>query len=188
MSINKIGPIQKKIMLVLLGGVALGLSNSPRQYFYTFKKIKKDWNNIKESNFKRSISRLSQKKLIKEVKKSDGSFELFLTKEGRKEVSRFVLFDNSIDLKKPKKWDKKWRIVIFDIPEVDRVFRDILRRHLIALEFYKLQQSVFVSPYPFEKQIINLAKIYSATHYVRVITAVAIDSERNLKKHFFGKK
>lgn len=188
MSTTRLGPTQKKILLVLLGGVALGLSNSPRQYFYTFRKIKRDWNNIKESNFKRSISKLSQNKLIEERRMADGSFQLILTKDGRKEVSRFVLFGNALDLKKPKKWDRKWRIVIFDIPETDRIFRDILRRHLFTLEFYKLQQSVFISPHPFEKQIISLAKIYSATPFVRVITATKIDNENEIKKHFFGKK
>lgn len=185
MSSYRIGPVQKKIMLTVLGGVALGLSNSPSQYFHTFSKIQKDWREIDGSNFKRSIKRLSQNKLIEEKKMRDGSFKLFLTKNGRREVSRFILFENTIDFKKPKKWDKRWRIVTFDIPEVDRVFRDILRRHLSTLEFYKLQQSVFVSPHPFEKQIISLAKIYSATPYVRVITAVSIDNESRLKKHFF---
>ncbi|MFZ2153904.1 MAG: hypothetical protein WAV16_01620 [Candidatus Moraniibacteriota bacterium] len=187
MSLHRLGPVQKKILLVLLGGVALGLAGSPRQYSYTFQKIKREWGNIKNSNFKRSVGKLSQKKLITETEKADGSFELALTKEGRKEVSRLVLFENTIDFKKPHEWDGKWRIVIFDIPEVDRVFRSILRQHLFALKFYKLQQSVFISPYPLEKQIITLAKIYRASSYVRVVTASKIDNEDKIKKHFKNK-
>lgn len=37
----KFGPVKKKILLVLLGGVALGLSGSPKQYFRTLKSNKK---------------------------------------------------------------------------------------------------------------------------------------------------
>ncbi|KKU53381.1 MAG: hypothetical protein UX75_C0041G0016, partial [Candidatus Moranbacteria bacterium GW2011_GWE2_47_10] len=36
----KFGPVQKKIMITLLGGVALGVSASPRQYFDTLRKIR----------------------------------------------------------------------------------------------------------------------------------------------------
>ena len=73
---------------------------------------------------------------------------------------------------------------MFDIPEKERAFRDILRAHLYRLEFYKLQQSVFVSPHPFEKAILDLVAVYAAEAHVRVITAIKIDNEAKLKKHF----
>jgi len=183
----KIGKNQKKIMLILLGGIALGTSGSSRQYFGTIKKIEKEWENINRRSFNKSIRGLSREKLIEEKRMPDGSFKLFLTKEGRIKATRLSLFGSTIDFKKPKKWDKKWRIVIFDIPEQDRIFRDILRRHLFDLEFYKLQQSVFVSPYPYEKSILKLVDLYSAEKYVRVITATMIDNDKRLKKHFFKK-
>ncbi|HBR71810.1 MAG TPA: PaaX family transcriptional regulator, partial [Candidatus Moranbacteria bacterium] len=44
----------------------------------------------------------------------------------------------------------------FDIPEKDRIFRGILREHLYELKFFRLQNSVFVSPHPFEKMILEL--------------------------------
>lgn len=183
----RLGKNQKKIMVVLLGGVALGLSGSPRKYFDTFNKIKKSWKNIDRRTFNNSIKRLSQEKLIEERRMSDGSFNLILTKKGKDEALKLSLMGDVINFRKPKTWDKKWRIVIFDIPEKDREFRDILRNHLFTLEFYKLQQSVFVSPYPYEKSILELASLYSAESYVRVITAIKIDNEFLLKEHFFKK-
>jgi DNA-binding transcriptional regulator PaaX len=181
----KFGPVQQKILLVLLGGVALGCSNSPRQYFRTFRKINKEWKKIDQRSFNRSIKRLSREKLVEEKVLSEGLFRLVLTKEGKQEASRLGLIGNVINFKKPKHWDGKWRIVIFDIPERDRKFRGILREHLYLLNFFKLQQSVFISPYPFEKQILELVSIYSANSYVRVITAVKIDNEAMIKSHFF---
>lgn len=184
----KIGKNQKKIMLILLGGLALGLSNSPRRYFDAFNKIKADWKNINRRNFVSSLHKLSRDKLIEEKKMPDGSFKLVLTKEGKVEAMKLNFMGNAINFKKPKKWDKKWRIVIFDIPEKDREFRDILRQHLYTLDFFKIQQSVFVSPYPYEKPIFELVDLYSAGSYVRVITATMIDNEGILKNHFFKKK
>ena len=181
----RIGAVNKKILLTLLGGVALGLSSNPGQYFRTFRKLKKEWRKINQQSFDRAFRRLSSEKLIDEQKMPDGSFKLVLTNEGKKVAKQLSFFGSSIDFKKPKKWDGKWRVVLFDIPEKDRIFRDILREHLRNLDFRKLQQSVFISPYPFEKAISELVGLYSAEPYVRVITATKIDNESRLKKYFF---
>ena len=183
----RIGKNQQKIMLVLLGGVALGCSSSPKKYFDTFGKIKSEWRGINRRSFNYSVRQLSREKLIEEERTSDGSFRLVLTEKGKEEALKLSLLGSVINFKKPKKWDKRWRVVIFDIPERDRLFRDVLRKHLFALEFYKLQQSVFVSPYPFEKPILELVGLYSAERYVRVITAVSMDNEEALKAYFFKK-
>jgi len=181
----KFGPVQKKILLALMGGVALGLAASPRGYYRTLRILKKDWQRISQQNFNRSIHRLSEEKLLEEKIFADGSFKLVLTDRGKKEATKLSLLGNSISFKKPKRWDGKWRVVLFDIPEKDRVFRDILRQHLKDLRFRKLQNSVFVSPYPFEKPILELVELYRASSYVRVITAFRIDNEDGLKRHFF---
>lgn len=163
----------------------MGLSSSPRQYLKTFRKIRKEWNKIDQRNFNRSVHRLSQEKLIEEKILPGGYFKLELTKKGKRQAKILSFLGSSIKFKKPKRWDGKWRIVIFDIPEKDRAFRDILREHLRALKFIKLQHSVFVSPYPYEKPIIKLVSLYLAISYVRVITATKIDNENKIKKHFF---
>lgn len=180
----RFGQTKKKILLALLGGVSLGLSSSPRQYFTNLRKIRKEWKKISQGNFDRSIKALSREKLIEERILPDGSFKLVLTDKGKKQAGKLDLVGNSINLKKPKKWDGKWRIVIFDIPEKDRDFRDILRNHLRELKFFKLQNSVFISPHPFEKMMLDLVHLYSAEPYVRVITAESIDNEDMLKRHF----
>lgn len=43
-------------------------------------------------------------------------------------------------------WDGKWRVIIFDVPEIDRDNRDYLRQKLISLGFGRLQKSVYISP------------------------------------------
>ena len=161
------------------------MSSSPRQYFRTFRQLRKEWQKINQQNFQRSFQKLSEEKLIEEQKLTDGSFKLILTKSGKQQARKMSLLSTSINFQKPKRWDEKWRIVLFDIPEKDRKFRNILREHLRALDFLKLQHSVFVSPCPFEKSILELVALYSAERYVRVIIATKIDNETKIKKHFF---
>ena len=45
-----------------------------------------------------------------------------------------------------KKWDKKWRIVSFDIEEVNSNLRKRFREKLKELGFGMLQESVFITP------------------------------------------
>ena len=52
---------------------------------------------------------------------------------------------------KPRTWDEKWRILIFDIPERRRIARDKIRVHLHASGFVRAQDSVWIYPYPCEE-------------------------------------
>ena len=44
-----------------------------------------------------------------------------------------------------ERWDGKWRIVMFDIPESNRILRNELRRSLKKFGFLGWQQSVWVT-------------------------------------------
>ena len=60
----------------------------------------------------------------------------------------------SLSLARPqrlKKWDKKWRVLIFDIPEKRRRVRDRVREFLRASGFVRIQDSAWVYPYPCEE-------------------------------------
>jgi len=182
----KLGPVQKKLILLLLGGFILGMETSSIRYYRRLKLLRKEWKKINQQNFTRSVRRLSSQRLVKEIVSPDGSFKLVLTEEGVRQARIQSLFGRTISFKNQKEWDKKWRIVIFDIPEKDRYFRDVLRLHLRGLKFYKLQQSVFVSPYPCEKQLLELISIYKVEAFVRVLTADWVDNQEKLQKRFFN--
>lgn len=162
---------------MLMGGVALGLTRSPRQYYKTLRALRRDWRRINQQSFNRSIKKLVGEKLLEKKSLQNGSFRLVLTPEGKHQAKVLKIMEECINFKKPERWDGKWRIVLFDIPERNRVFRDILRQHLKELDFYKLQHSVFISPYPYEKPILDLIRVYSAESFVRVITASKVDNE-----------
>lgn len=83
------------------------------------------------------------------------------------------------------KWDKKWRIIIFDIPEELHCARDVLRKKLISFGFYSLQKSVLVFPYSCEEELGDLCSKIGISDYVDVIIAEKIGfKEKEIKDHY----
>ncbi len=70
-------------------------------------------------------------------------------------------------IKKP--WDKKWRFVVFDIPQKNKTARDLIRRRLKEWDFKFFQRSVWFSPLPLTDKIRQLDKQIDDTNYLGVI-------------------
>ena len=86
--------------------------------------------------------------------------------------------------RKPTKWDRKWRILMFDIPENKHAVRDRLRRTLSTMGFVQLQKSVWIFPYDCE-DIVSLLKadLRMGTEMLYII-AESIEDEEYLLNHF----
>ncbi len=128
-----------------------------------------------------AISRLKKRGLI-EFQNKNGKNFVRLTPKGEEELLKYQL--QEITIKKPKKWDKKWRLVIFDIKEEKRIVRTLLRRELINLGFLKLQNSVWVYPYDCEEAAIMLKAYFRLGKDVLYITAERIENDKWLKQEF----
>lgn len=176
------GDTQRKILLILLSGIALGLSGSPKRYFKILDLTIKEWGEINKQSLRRSINALYKEKLVSEKYNKDGTVTLFLTKEGKKFALTYDI--ENMKIEQPSKWDKKWRIVIFDISERLRKTRNIFRIQLRSLGFYELQKSVFVYPYKCKNEIEYLTEFYKLKRSVRFIVADSIDNELHLKQIF----
>ena len=105
-----------------------------------------------------------------------------ITKKGRKKFLNYKIKD--LKIKKPEIWDKKWRIVIADIPEKKKVARNVLRSTLKRIGFYQLQKSVWAHPYECENEIEYLKEIYELRLYLYYIVADKIKQDYKLIKHF----
>lgn len=176
------GKTQQKILLLLLGGVALGLSGSPKRYFQILKAIEKDWKEINRQALKRAIKSLYESKLVAEKENPDGTITLILTDKGKQKALTYNL--DTMAIEKPKQWDTKWRIVLFDIPDKTKKARDAIRFHLKNLGFYEFQESVFVHPYDCQNEIDYLIELYDIRKFVRFIVAESIDNQLHLEHHF----
>lgn len=92
---------------------------------------------------------------------------LRLTSKGKKSLKR----DFSLWTMQKKKWDEKWRIVIFDFPEKLRSKRNTLREKLINLGFGKLQRSVYISPHDYSQDLVQFLSARKLLGMAYVLTA-----------------
>lgn len=134
-----------------------------------------------EYNAKQALNRLIKNGFVKLEVKS-GFKVVRLTERGDDFLRKFER--SGYKLKKPKKWDGKWRIVIFDIKEYRREIRDQLRQTLIHVGFTRLQQSVWVYPYDCEDLIVMLKADFEIGKDVLYIIADSIENDRFLRKKF----
>src|SRR3989344_9108215 len=117
----------------------------------------------------RAFARLKKNQLIK-IREKNGKFSIELTKEGKRKFRQINL--ENIRITKPPRWDGKWHLVMFDIPDkTSRSAREILRARLKEWEFYPLQKSVWVCPWPCEKEIEAVAELYEIQNYIDVVLA-----------------
>lgn len=86
--------------------------------------------------------------------------------------------------KKKKKWNKKWYLVFFDVPEAQRNKRDYLRKFLLKLGFYPYQKSVYLFPYECEEEIILIKKMVEGAKYMKYVIAEKIEDEPAAKTFF----
>ncbi len=84
----------------------------------------------------------------------------------------------------PKIWDGKWRLIVYDFPEASNLARNQFRLLLRQNGFIKLQHSVFISPYPLNREAISFLKEKKLQEYIRIMKIEEIDDDKDLKKLF----
>lgn len=130
---------------------------------------------------KRAIQDLEKQKLIN-IYEKDGEQIMEITERGEKRVLKYK-FDE-LKITRPKKWDKCWRIVAFDIPEKHKRGRDALTRQLKEMELYPLQKSVFICPFECKDEIDFIGEIFNIRKFIHYFVAKEIDDEEYLKRYY----
>lgn len=105
-----------------------------------------------------------------------------LTPAGRNAIERITL--GNLSIRRPIRWDRRWRIVIFDIKETRRNDRVRIRLLLMRLGFLRLQDSVWVYPYDCEEVIGLIKTDLRIGRDILYIIADAIEYDRPLREHF----
>lgn len=171
------------LMSVAIGGVAVGGAALPGILklleSLDLAEKKTGYSNKQISN---ALGDLKRKKLVEIEKYDNDKVEVKLTNKGKKRIREFS-FD-LLAIKKPKKWDEKWRIVIFDIPNRHKQAREALRNKIRELGLRQMQKSVWVYPYECEDEILFVAEVFEVQKYVEIITAEKILHEGVIKKYF----
>jgi len=136
------------------------------------------WPRRRRELINRARDRLLEQGLIS---RDEGGW-IHLTERGRRLLYR--LESANYHLKKPKKWDEKWRLLIFDIPEKRRGMREKIRRTLLAIGFKRLQDSVWVYPYDCEDLIAFLKTDFKVGRDLLYLIIEELEGDKTLREKF----
>jgi CRISPR-associated endonuclease Cas2 len=128
-----------------------------------------------------SFTRLKEKGLI-EIVEVSGKKVARITKKGESKLD--FLDKHNFKLKIPKKWDGRWRVVIFDIKESRSKTRFLLRKTLSGIGFIRLQNSVWVYPYDCEDLISLLKADFKVGKDVLYMIVEKVENDQPLHKIF----
>ena len=128
-----------------------------------------------------SFARLQEKGLI-EIVEINGKKVARITKKGESKLD--FLDRHNFKLKIPKRWDGRFRVVIFDIKESRRRTRFLLRKTLSQIGFVRLQNSVWLYPYDCEDLISLLKADFKIGKDVLYMIVEKLENDWHLRKTF----
>ena len=139
--------------------------------------------NVEEEKIKKRLESLEKNEII-DLEEKDGKIFVRLKDKNNLTIIKYstkALLDFK---KKKKKWNKKWFLVFFDIPEIQRNKRNYLRKFLVDIGFYQYQKSVYIFPYECEKEITLIKKIVEGAKYMKYLVTEKIEDEKLIKSFF----
>ena len=173
---------RSKINLAILGVVAFAVVGGLNPQLLTRTLVKEFKTDKSKRRSAQNSIYIARNRLVRHglLKWEDGSLQL--TDEGRQWLK--IAEADEYKLKTPKKWDKKWRILIFDVKEERKNLRDKIRRTLTSIGFTRLQDSVWVFPYDCEDLITLLKADFKVGKDLLYIIADEIENDLHLRKTF----
>lgn len=174
--------IQKTVLAVVAATGGLAVSLLAPNIFMAFPGIMGKQRYKLAFQGRTAVGKLAAKGHVRFVEKH-GSKRIEITEAGRR---AFMLEEEKALLaaKRPKRWDKRWRLVMFDIPQSRRRDRDHLRATVRECGFLRLQDSVWVYPYDCEELVMLLKADMRIGKDVLYAIVESIENDDWIKKHF----
>lgn len=139
------------------------------------------WKQYNPSYLRSAIKRLHKQKYV-EINEQNGEEVVVLTEAGKRRILKYAL--DGLSIEKPRKWDGRWRLIIYDVENRKKRLRDVFREALRALGFCKLQESVWLYPYPCGKQVTFLREYYGVGNEVLYIVATTLEDDSPYRDYF----
>ncbi len=174
--------IVEQILLNLYDAIDAGFSYRAKKMFWIDDLfISSNWKTFSKEEFRKGFKNLKREKFITQKEQYDGSIIVSLSEKGKLRALnlKFKLLSH-----KKEPWDKKWRMIIFDIPNTHRKARDAIRYRLKGAGFREIQESMFVYPYDCERVLRDFIELFKLEKYVRFALLDYIDGQENLMRLF----
>lgn len=130
-----------------------------------------------------ALLRLERRGLIK-ITGEGKKRKIHLTTQGEGLID--ALYAGAYVIPLPVRWDGKWRLIMFDVPEKRKKVRDTLRMLLRSAGFVHFQDSVWIQPYSCDELVTLLrSHLGSGKGEIRYLSVSFIDeSDYVFRKHF----
>lgn len=174
--------IQDAILSTLVVGGALAVAALAPAVLVAVGQIAKQSGYKMGSRARSAAGRLAQKGYVRFVD-AGGKKHIEITEAGRRfydlEAAKLA-----VRKQKKKRWDRRYRMVIFDIPERRKADRQRLRLMMRELGFLRLQDSVWVTPYECEDLVTLIKADLRFGKDVLYIIVESIENDSWIRKHF----
>jgi CRISPR-associated endonuclease Cas2 len=140
----------------------------------------KEWQKYDIWRLRSVLRRLHRLKMIDVVETQQG-YEVALTEKGKQRVLKYSL--ESMKLVTDN-WDRRWRIIVYDISESKREARKFFQTVLRKLQFLQLQKSVYLTPFECKNEIEYVRQICNIGEEVSILTVSGLENEEVYKGYF----
>jgi len=180
--IRRRGQVQHALLTALFIGGMIALGAAPRvDIIQLLGTRKRDAAQLKYQ-INDALMRLARKGLVRFVER-DGQRFARLTERGERQL-KLEREKAALQLRKKKRWDKRWRVIIFDIPERRRRTRGLLRITMRECGFVRLQDSVWVYPHDCEELIVLLKADLKIGNALLYMVVEKVENDTWLKQRF----
>lgn len=174
--------ITKDIFKCFCAGTGFVIAASSPCFVRNLLKSRKEFKKYSTKKISSTFDRLRREGHLS-IKRDGKQIYVSLTNEGRKKAGIFQI--NSLTIKRPKRWDKKWRLFIFDIPEKRKISREALRGKLKELGFCPFQKSAWIYPFDCTAEIELMKDFFGLSDKeAQLIVAEKIGSDPEWRKIF----
>lgn len=176
---------QKKLTLQVLEVLAVGAFIATVIAFpglaLLFQNRTRRFKTLPPQQFKKTLWYLSNKGFVK-IQQAGNRNILRITNQGKARLKNYNF--EHLTIPHPQTWDKKWRLVIFDIPESRKTAREFFRRKLQALNFYPVQKSVYAFPFECASEVDLVATLCGVKPFFMSLTVPAQQVPGRVHDHF----
>jgi len=173
--------IQRAILTTLIVGAVVLIAGGALAQGLVRAFMKGDLKKKRPSSISRSLKKLLDDGYVAFRDTAKGK-KLEITERGKEHLA--LIEADELIFKKPKKWDKKFRLVIFDIKEERRGDRRRLREFLRKIGFMRLQHSVWVYPYDCEDLITLIKSEFKIGRGILYVIVDSIEFDKPIREHF----
>ena len=174
--------VNNLLKTLVISGLIVVASTNPLFGIKVIGALQKELKRKKWREFKNSLNYLKYRGFIKVDQNPDGSYSVKTTAFGKHQAEKYIL--DEVSIKIPKKWDKQWRVIIFDIPADKQKNRLAFLSKLKVLGFIMLQKSVWVHPFECKDEISVLARAFEIDTHIQHLLCNSISAGEYLKEEF----